>query len=279
MSGFTKVVTTAIVVLAVLVTGLALLTRQPRGEYTVAATPFEGAVSQEEHYAPIVDYLSGCTGKTVNLYAVESYNTAIEAMRFEHVNVGRFGPLSYVLAAREAGADAIGLCVKAKSGQPTYRAVIIALAGNDVNLREATFAYVDVSSTSGHLAPSVYFKEQGWEPRKTYFAGSHDAVIEALRNGAADAGATGDVILSSRIAEGKVQEGEFDILWESDPIPSAVWAVSGSMDAGMRDALAGCLFAAPSDVVEIIGSGDIAVVPGTDVDFAPVRRLLELSGE
>ena len=153
--------------------------------------PADDELSTQERYQSFVDYVEAGIGMKVNLMTVADYTAVVEAMKYGHADIARFGPLNYVQATEEAEVEPLVVAYKRNSGAPFYNSLIISRPDLE-DLNGATFAYVDPGSASGYGAPSVYMKDNGIELGKIMFAGSHPAVILAVKNGSVDAGAVAD---------------------------------------------------------------------------------------
>lgn len=237
----------------------------------------EGSLSKEQ-FEPFIDYLSNALGREVELMLVSDYAAVTEAMKFGHADIARFSSSGYVVARDREKLDieVIAVAIKENTGQPSYKSLIVTLADGGIdNLTGASFAYVDIGSTSGYLAPATYILEEKIELGEIYFAGSHGAVIEAVRNGTVDAGAIADNRYYVALEEGIIAEGEFQILWESDPIFNVPVVTQSSMDPQLKEDLRQALLNAPRDVVEHTGIGEIGFVEATDSDYDQVRKMLE----
>lgn len=85
------------------------------------------------------------------------------------------------------------------------------------DLKGKTFAAVDKDSFGGWHAGSELLR-QGIQPDSDFkainFAGTHDAVVFAVRNGRADAGTVGTETLEKMAAEGAIRLSEFYVLGE-----------------------------------------------------------------
>lgn len=108
-------------------------------------------------FQPAADYLGEQLGTEVELYTATDYSGIIEAMRSGEVDLAWFGPLSYILAADVADAEAIVVQLNKDSGEPTYRSLIITQPGSGIgelgDLEGRTFSFVDPASTSGYSSP------------------------------------------------------------------------------------------------------------------------------
>ncbi|NIV32703.1 MAG: phosphate/phosphite/phosphonate ABC transporter substrate-binding protein [Anaerolineae bacterium] len=263
------------VLLAALTLGM-ILAAPSREKPTLvfAVIPAEDAGRAHAQFTPMVEHLSQEIGIEVELLTVADYAAAVEALKYGHADFARFGPFTYVMAVEEAGAEIIATAVKASSGAASYTSMIITRADRDItSLEGASFAYVDVGSTSGYLAPHTYIVEAGIRLGEVFFAGSHNAVIEAVKNGTVDAGAVASNRYYVALDEGVLAEGEVVVVWESDPIPNAPIAVRQGMDPALKAKILSAFLSAPQEVVEAMGIGETGYVSAADSDYDVIRRM------
>jgi phosphonate transport system substrate-binding protein len=219
--------------------------------------PTEGAEELDAHWTHLTDYLTEQLGRPVEFLVVTDYAAATEALKYGHADIVNYGPSSYILAEEEV--DIIPLVSPAnEDGTPnSYQSYIIARADSDYadanELEGATFAYVDIGSTSGYLIPATYFKKSGIELGEIFFAGSHPAAIEAVKNGSVDAGCCASNRWESALKEGVIKPGELVILYESEPILRGPIVVRADMPVELREALTDALINTPPEIVEQLG--------------------------
>jgi len=252
------------------------LSRKPASEQPLrfVIIPAEEATLSREQFAPMMDYLGECMDTAIALYLVSDYAAVVEAMKYGHADIARFGPLSYVLGTQEADIEVIAVTVKGKTNSPTYQAYIIARRDRHVTeLNGVSFAFTDVGSTSGYLAPQTYFRAEGIEPGQVFFSGSHNASIAAVQNGTVDAGAVASNRYDVAVQNGVIGKDELEILWASDPIPANPIAVQKAMPEQQKALLLKCLVAIPKVVIERCATGEVGLVPATDADFDFVRDM------
>lgn len=245
---------------------------------TIVVIPAESAVSTTENFDATMEYLEDALEMNVELLTVSDYAAVVEAMRYGHADIARFGPFAYVLATQEADIEAVVVGVKEATGRPEYNALIIAQPGLE-DLNGATFAYVDPGSTSGYLAPNTYIKRQGIELGEILFAGSHPAVIEAVKNSSVDAGAVADNRWFYALEEGVVTEEQVKVFWQSNPLPNNPWVVQSDMDPGLKEAFANAMLEMPEEIVLKQGVKEIGYLPVTDSDYDFIREIAENAEE
>jgi len=265
-----------IIALLVMVMGAAYmgwnqLIQPEEDAFIIAVNPADDAASTDELYAPFVAHLSESMHMPVKMLPVADYAAVVEALKYGHADVARLGVFSYVMATEEADVEAILVGIKQKTGT-SYRSYIITQPGV-TDLNGATFAYVDVGSGSGYLAPSVHIKQEGIELGEVMFAGTHPAVIMAVKNGSVTAGAVADNRYDYAIAEGVIAEDELQIFWVSDPIPNSPWVVRKDMDPELRQRVVDAFVSMPEEVVLAAGVTEIGYAPASDEDYEYAREL------
>lgn len=122
-------------------------------------------------YAPFFDWLAGQLGVQHDLTAVDSWGGISVALGAEQLDLAWMGPFGYVLANERAGAQAVAT-VK-YDDKPIYHAIVVGKPDVAVNTwpddaKGKSISFAEVSSTSGWLVPTFWFKERGLDP-KTYF--------------------------------------------------------------------------------------------------------------
>jgi phosphonate transport system substrate-binding protein len=208
----------------------------------VALLPDENASTIIQNAQPLKKYLEQTLGKTIEIIVTTDYSSMIEAMRFGRIEVGYFGPLSYVLAKSKApGIEAFAVGVS--KGSPTYKSIIIARADGPVkslsDIKGKTMGYGDFASTSSHLIPRALLARHGLIAGTDYkyvLLGAHDAVARAVQSGQVQAGGLSQAIFKSLVAKGSI-DGKIIVLAESDPIPNYPMVMQGYLAPELKTAI------------------------------------------
>jgi phosphonate transport system substrate-binding protein len=248
--------------------------------------PADDATEMLRQYEPVVEYMENELGLEIELQVTLDYTAAITAMADKHIEMAWFGPFSYILAAEEAGAEAIVAGVRRDTGKATYKSIIISRADSGIETLDeligGTFAFVDPASTSGHLIPRKMLVENGIDPDQdfstVYYAGTHDAVELAVKNGSVDAGALGDTTHRRMLEEGHITAGEITVVHESEPIPGSPIVVRGDLPQSLKDRIQQVLIEMDEQTIHRVGGwGDIErYVVVTDSDYDVIRETKEL---
>ena len=200
---------------------------------TVGLIPSEDSRAMIANSQAMMDMLSKALGFTVKPFVAADYNGVIEALRSKRLDVAYLGPFSYVLGTTVADIEAFAVAETKKAGRTSYHSQIVTHKDTGIktvaDLKGKTFAFVDPSSTSGHLFPKAGLLKAGFNPDKDFgrviFSGSHDSSAIAVQNKKVDAAAIADRILDAAVSKGLVKREDLVEVWKSDPIPESptVW--------------------------------------------------------
>lgn len=189
----------------------------------------------------LLEHLERALDTTVKPFVAADYNGVIEALRAKKLDIAFLGPFSYVLATTVADVEAFVLPETEKQGA-SYKAIIVARKDhgyrNLADLKGKTFAFVDPSSTSGHLFPKAGLLRAGFDPDKHFsrviFSGGHDASVLAVHFGKVEAAAVADALLEAAITKGAVKREDMQVLWTSPPIPGAPMVMRKDLPAELK---------------------------------------------
>lgn len=209
----------------------------------VALLPDENASTIIQNAQPLKAHLEKVLGKSVEIIVTTDYSSMIEAMRFGRIEVGYFGPFSYVLAKSKAP-EIEPFAVGVERGKPNYQSILIANASGPVktiaDVRGKPFAFGDQASTSSHLAPRAFLAKAGLIGDKDYkvvHLGKHDAVARAVAAGQVPAGALSEPIFRTLVDGNKVDVTKVIQLGLSDPIPNYPMTLQGYLKPELKAAI------------------------------------------
>ncbi|KRC12614.1 MULTISPECIES: phosphonate ABC transporter substrate-binding protein [unclassified Acidovorax] len=199
----------------------------------VGLIPSEDSRAMIANSQAMMDMLSKSLGMPVKPFVAADYNGVIEALRSKRLDVAYLGPFSYVMGTTVAPIEAFAVAETKKAGRAFYHALIVAHKDSGIktvaDLKGKTFAFVDPTSTSGHLFPKAGLMKEGFNTDKDFgrviFSGSHDSNAVAVQNKKIEAVAIADRILDAAIAKGLAKREDLVVVWKSDPIPESptVW--------------------------------------------------------
>ncbi|MFH1515964.1 MAG: phosphate/phosphite/phosphonate ABC transporter substrate-binding protein [bacterium] len=256
----------------------------------IAYTPTIEAGEVVEKNEILDRILSERLGIPVESSIIMSYVAAIQGLASGQIDCAMVSPLGYVLGSEKFPMDVI-LKVK-RNGKTEYSSQIIVNVKSGIDtiedLKGHSIAFVDRTSTSGHLYPRSFLLEQGLDIENDFsappiFVGSHDKVAIDVMNGVFDIGATYQDV-RERVKE-KYPEvmQKTKVIAVTRAIPNEMFCVSANLDPGFKMKLTEVLKEI-SVGVEI--DGEIVrplydldkideLVPAKDSDYDPVREVIK----
>jgi len=212
------------------------------GSLKVAVLPDESPSTLIKKNEGFKKYLETQLGKSGEILVTTDYSSMIEAMRHGRLDLGYFGPLSYVLAKQKSKLPIEAFAAQISKGSPTYTGVIIANVAAGVNsikdIQGKNMAYGDKASTSSHLIPKAMLAEKGLEAKKHYqehFLGAHDAVAIAVQNGNAQAGGLSKPIFDSLVERKIIDLEKVKVLEESKTFPNYPWTLRSDLKPQLKE--------------------------------------------
>lgn len=232
-------------------------------------------------YRPMAEYLSTALGRKVMLRTVDTWEGLAKSLVTGETDLALMGPWGYVLANRQAGAQAIATILY--DGRPEYYAIIVTNPKTGIerleDLRGRTFAFGDKGSTSGYLIPVYQFQKMGIDPdaffSKVVYT-KHQAIETQVARSEIDAGADYNRNRNAMIEQGLIRAADSKIIWTSAPLPNDAFAVSADLAkdtaliARLRSALesiGGALKAAP----DLLPPHYTGFITSDDAFYKPIR--------
>ena len=234
---------------------------------------------------PFIDYLAKETGARVELTVPTNYAAVVEAVASDRVDIAYFGGFTYVQASARAGA--IPLVQREKD--QAFHSVFITQPDSAVrslaDLKGRSFAFGDVNSTSGHLMPAYFMRQQGVDQgviEKAIYTGGHDATALAVANKKVDAGAMDEQVFARMSKEGKLSESQVRVFYTTPPFFDYVWAARRGLDHGMADAFKNAMLklnqAGPEQqpILQLLNASKY--VRAVDANYDPLRQAARDAG-
>lgn len=212
----------------------------------VALLPDENASEIIKNNEPLKSHLEEQVGLEVELVVTTDYSSMIEAMARGRLELGYFGPLSYVLAQEKADIEPFAALQEVEGEDPTYQSVFIANSESGIETLDdvagKTVAWGDQASTSSHLIPKAMLAE-GADLRVDHgdyeeqHVDSHDAVALTVQNGNADAGGMSLPIYERMAEEGLIDPATVVKVQESEPYANYPWTMQSDLPEDLKEKL------------------------------------------
>ncbi|SES89736.1 phosphonate transport system substrate-binding protein [Natronincola peptidivorans] len=259
-----------------------------RGVLRIGALPGgEDEYRRREQYQPFMELLERELDMDVELYLGSDFTATIEAMRANKVDIVSYGPLSYILAADIADAEAFALSSREDYGI-FLESYIIVHEDSDIyevsDLKGKTFAFVDPASTGGYLIPRLSMVENGIDPdadlASAVFVGNHDACAAAVINKNVDASTIVMSAYYNGIDEGRINPEEIRIINISDPFPAGPWAWRKSLDDTLKEDIKRIFFNMTDEEIalcqEVFARNHVGFEEAEDSFWDSLRKAAEL---
>ncbi len=248
---------------------------------TLGFVPYIEPEKVVEKYQPLIEHLEKTLGLKLETIVPDNYIKIIAAMKTRKIEFAYFGPLSYVQAHRQTGAEVLALELN-EDGNPGYHALIIASrAGGIQSMDQAqgkVLAFTDPDSASGYLVPLVYFIRTRKQTPASFasrivFAGSHMAVVKGVAKGEFDVGATNtkDLVRSSSALG--LSPDQFNVLWKSELVPGSPIAARKDIPNSLKKAFLDALTSFNQNKATLEKMHVGGYIPAKDTDYDLIREL------
>lgn len=213
--------------------GLSLAQAQP--VLRVSAIPDESPTELLRKFTPLGKHLEQNTGMKINWTPVNDYPAVVEGLAAGKIDLAWLGGVTFIQARLRTG-NAIPIVQRAEDARFTSK--IIASTSARINsladLKGKNFAFGSVASTSGHLMPRHYMKQNGIDAAKDLkriaFSGAHDATASWVESGRVEAGALNASVWDKLVAARKVDVSKVKVIYTTPPYYDYNWTVRGNLD-------------------------------------------------
>lgn len=261
----------------------------PDGRIRMGVEPFEDPQKLIPAARVLGDALQRRLNCPVEVQVTEDYSAEVLAMRNDELEIGIFGPLGFVFAEQQAGAEAVASFGTADGRLSSYTAGIWVPRDSDVTgvpqLRGRTLALGAVGSTSGDALPRQALRDAGLAEgdHRVDYAGGHPEALLALTNGKVDAAEINTQQLASATVSGIFDPARFRQVWTSAPIPNDPLTVRGNLEPEFKAAVTDALLDLdPQAVGEVGALLDVSppgkLVPVTRDTYVPLFELARKLG-
>lgn len=254
----------------------------------LAVIPKKSMQVTMREYQPLLDRLSTELKMPVDMVAVSSYESVIDAIVSGGVDIAWLGPASYIQAhLREPGIEPFAsLTISQGHFTPAghhYRALLMVRrdGASDLDaLRGASVALSDPASTSGSLVPNTEFSAQTGLPLDQFFSavsysGSHDKSLNALLEGKVDAAFIASVRADAYLNEDLMERDTLKVLWQSEPIYYDPYVFSARICPQLKERVRQALLTNPQGLADFLNLQHASgLAPVSHAEYAPLLRLI-----
>lgn len=246
---------------------------------TLGIHPYKSPAKLIKAYTPLAEYLAKKIGMPVHITISKDYQTHIEAIGTDQLDIAYMGPASYVSLQKHYGERPL-LARQQIHGKSTFQGKIIARNDSPLQslaeLKGKSFAFGDPSSTMSHLVPRYMLWKAGVgveQLARHKFLGSHDNVALAVLTGEYTAGAVKEAVFY------KYQKRGLKALSTTPALSEHLFVASKTLDPAIVDKLRKALYSlsdAPNGIaiMSSIKPDMTAMVPVKDADYDNLREIL-----
>ncbi len=256
-------------------------------EIIMGLIPAENREEIEKQFEPMRAYLEKKLGIPVKTFAATKYAGVVEAMQRDKIDIAWFGPLSYVLAEKEAGAEAFAVGVRKSNGKSTYKSIYVVPGDSNIksiqDLKGKNVAFVSPTSTSGGLVPTYLVKKATGKMPEEFFgklsyAGGHDAAELAVKNKTVDAAADSDITYNKMLKNGQITKASNRIIAESEPLPGLPLAYRKELDPSLKQKIKDTFLNAHKEI-QVTGYGELLRYEAAkSQDYKIIRDMIQELG-
>ncbi|WP_282876698.1 putative selenate ABC transporter substrate-binding protein [Pseudomonas peli] len=205
----------------------------------VSAIPDEAPTELLRKFKPLGAYLEQQLGMKVEFTPVADYPAVVEALATDRLDLAWLGGFTFVQVRLKTG-NAIPLVQREQDAQFTSKFIT---ANPDVtslaDLKDKTFAFGSVSSTSGSLMPRYFMLQDGIKPETHFsrvgYSGAHDATAAWVQAGKVDGGVLNASVWDKLVASGKVDSNKVKVFATTPTYYDYNWTVRGTLDPALAE--------------------------------------------
>lgn len=208
--------------------------------FRIGLIPNQNPDKVKTQYQDFKNYMQQQLGIPVELFVANDYAGVVQAMVSDKLDMAYFGGLTYVQARQQTPIIPIVTEVDRYTGNSTYCSAIVVPSDSTITdisqLKGKSFAFGDISSTSGSLFPRIMLQEGGLnvltlpgDLGSYKFTGGHDATALAVQNHAVDAGGLEERVMLQLEAAGTVNKDKIKVI-KRISVPGYPWAVRSKLD-------------------------------------------------
>lgn len=234
-----------------------------------------------ERFQPLANYLSLKLDMDVEVRVGRNYESHIQAIGRDNIDIAFLGPASYVRLVEDYGHKPILARLEA-NGRPSFKGHIIVRSDSTISslsdLEQKYFAFGDKNSTMSRLVPQAMLEQHGVTLEKLSgyrFLKGHRNVAMAVLAGDADAGAIKEEVFQQFSDKG------LRSLAVTPEISEHLFVTKADMDPALINQLREIMLEIRQQeqvelVLRPIKEKLTGLVPATDSDYDLLRELMHL---
>lgn len=245
----------------------------------LAVHPYLSATELHSRFAPLARYLGDKIGQPVIVEISKNYQSHIDRIGGNQVDIAFVGPATYVKLVDRYAAKPL-LARLEIDGKPTFQGMIIVAKNSSIrtlsDLAGKSFAFGDPDSTMSHLVPRYMLWQAGVEIDKLAthaFLSNHDNVALGVLMGDFDAGAVKEEVFYH------YQNRGLKMLEATPPISEHLFVAKDTLSPDMTEKLRNALYGLNNDpegrsAMRAIKGNITGMVAADDSHYDSLRKIL-----
>ena len=238
-------------------------------------------------YNSMLRYLEQKTGRTFRQVFPDTFDEHIRMVAQREIDISFTNPFVYTKIAKDHASVAFARVVE-PDGKEFFRGEIICRSDNPAirtlyDIKGKRWIAVDPGSAGGYLFPLGFLLRNGIRPgdfSEITFApgpgGKQEKVVFAVHAGQYDIGTIREGTLD--VVSDKINPQEIRVIARTPWYPGWVFSAGGRIEKETVETIQQAITAldpkSPQDKQVLDAAGIVRVIPSSDADYDPVRRLL-----
>lgn len=244
---------------------------------------------QKQRFVPLGEYLSNKIGVDVRFTILSRYGDLLNDFEKQKLDGAFFGSFAGAAAIQKFGVVPLARPVDLDN-MSTYQGYIFVRKDSGIidvkGMKGKQFVFVEKATTAGYIFPVAYLRDHGISSpdgyfQDYYFAGSHDAAIDAVLRKKAHAGAAKSTVYDSVGRKNPAVEKELNVIARSPAVPSNGLCVRKDLDMSLKKKIQEVLLAMhndPEGQAVLRKTGALKFIETSVKDYEPVYALALKAG-
>ena len=192
----------------------------------------------QKRYEPLLEYLKAETGIKCELIISQDYRDLLGKFMRGEIDIARFGGVTFTMARSISQAEPLVMRDIDKNFRSHFLVRANSTAKTIAEFKGKLFAFGSRFSTSGHLMPRYFLKEENIVPETFFseirYSGAHDRTANWVSNGNVDIGVANAEVIDMLLSQKGAKALNIRILKTTQPYADYVWAARETLPESVK---------------------------------------------
>ena len=244
----------------------------------------------QKRFEPLLAYLEEETGIKCKLIISRDYRDLLGRFMRREIDIARFGGFTFTMARSISDAEPLVMRDIDKEFRSYFLVRADSSAKTIADFKGKRFAFGSRFSTSGHLMPRHFLKQENIEPESFFseiqYSGAHDRTAKWVSNNDVDIGVANAEVIDRLLSKKSSQTLNVRILKQTPTFADYVWASHKTLPETVKQKITAAFLklskksAEEKAILDAVGAG--TYVPAHNSEFDTLQntaRQLGLLGE